>query len=206
MESIFQRVKSVISPKQAAARYGLNVLRGDWVCCPFHHDRHPSMKLYPDHYHCFSCKATGDVINLTAELLQVSPYEAARKLESDFNAGYRSVIAQVNAPARKHIALSLAQILQLSHATDVLRSARDVLEDWKSAFAPRTPDEYWDPHFVEACHRLPLIEYMLDLACSPDDKDRLFLITEFGKEVEKLEQSVFRRGTEGNGTSAKLSA
>ena len=166
MESIFQRMKSIITPKQAATRYGLNVLRGDWICCPFHHDRHPSMKLYPDHYHCFSCKATGDVINLTAELLQVSPYEAARKLESDFNAGYRSVIAQVNAPARKHIALSLAQIPQLSHATDVLRSSRDVLEDWKRAFVPRTPDEYWNPHFVEACHRLPLIEYMLDLACS----------------------------------------
>ncbi|MBR3431212.1 MAG: DNA primase [Clostridia bacterium] len=206
MESIFQRVKSVITPKQAATRYGLNVQQGDWICCPFHHDRHPSMKLYPDHYHCFSCKATGDVINLTAELLQVSPYEAARKLESDFNAGGCSGIAHVKATTGKYFVLDSSQIRWLSHATDVLRSARDVLEDWKSAFAPRTPDEYWDPHFVEACHRLPLIEYMLDLACSPDDKDRIFLITEFGKEVGKLEQSILRRGTEGNGRSTKLPA
>lgn len=62
MESIFQRVKSIVTPKQATAQYGLNVQHGDWVCCPFHHDRHPSMKLY-DEPHDWETRNICDIVN-----------------------------------------------------------------------------------------------------------------------------------------------
>lgn len=41
--------------------YGIHAVRG--MCsCPFHGaDRHPSMKIFPDGFHCFACGAHGDI-------------------------------------------------------------------------------------------------------------------------------------------------
>lgn len=42
---LFTQVKMAVSVKEAAEYYGLEVKRGSMVCCPFHNDRTPSMKL-----------------------------------------------------------------------------------------------------------------------------------------------------------------
>ena len=52
--NIFEQVKESITTKQAAIQYGLNVNQNDMVCCPFHNDRHPSMKV-AERYYCFGC-------------------------------------------------------------------------------------------------------------------------------------------------------
>ena len=76
----FETVKSAVTVKQAAEYYGCKVNRGDMICCPFHDDRHPSMKLNRDYFCCFGCGATGDVIDFVARLFGLSSYEAAKKL------------------------------------------------------------------------------------------------------------------------------
>jgi len=38
-------------------------LRSGMMCCPFHEDRTPSLRIYPDHYHCFGCGAHGNQID-----------------------------------------------------------------------------------------------------------------------------------------------
>ena len=43
--NLFETVKSAVTVKQAAEYYGCKVNRGDMICCPFHDDRHPSMKV-----------------------------------------------------------------------------------------------------------------------------------------------------------------
>ncbi len=53
--NIFELVRANISPKTAAVFYGLNVDRSNRACCPFHPDRHPSMKLNDDYFYCFTC-------------------------------------------------------------------------------------------------------------------------------------------------------
>ena len=84
--NIYETVKSLVTVREAAERYGLNINRHSMACCPFHEDRHPSMKL-DERYHCFGCGADGDVIDFTAKLFHLSPYEAADKLNQDFGAG-----------------------------------------------------------------------------------------------------------------------
>lgn len=42
---LFESVKVAVTPRQAAETYGLRVLPNGMTCCPFHEDRHPSMKL-----------------------------------------------------------------------------------------------------------------------------------------------------------------
>ena len=68
---------------QAAKRYGLKVNRSGMACCPFHADRDPSMKL-DERYYCFGCGATGDAVDLTARLLDLSLKDAALQLAADF--------------------------------------------------------------------------------------------------------------------------
>ena len=57
--NLFETVKSAVTVKQAAEHYGCKVNRGDMICCPFHDDLHPSMKLNRDYFYCFGCGATG---------------------------------------------------------------------------------------------------------------------------------------------------
>ena len=45
------------------------------MCCPFHGDKHPSMKV-DSRFHCFACQADGDVIDFVGRLFQLSPYKA----------------------------------------------------------------------------------------------------------------------------------
>ena len=53
------------------------------ICCPFHADRNPSMKV-DSRFHCFGCGADGDVIDFTAKLFQLSLLQAAEKLAANF--------------------------------------------------------------------------------------------------------------------------
>lgn len=63
--------------------YGLQVRRNGIACCPFHDDKHPSMKI-DINYHCFACGAGGDVIDYVSRMFGLSQYGAARKLIDDF--------------------------------------------------------------------------------------------------------------------------
>ena len=69
---------------------GLRSKGAAWPAVPFHDDKNPSMKLNEEYFYCFGCGATGDVIDLTARLYNLSPKEAAEKLAQDFGLIYDS--------------------------------------------------------------------------------------------------------------------
>lgn len=82
-QNIFNCVKAQVTARAAAEKYGLKVKRSGMCRCPFHDDHEPSMKV-DTRFHCFGCGADGDVIDLTARLFGLEPYEAAVKLADDF--------------------------------------------------------------------------------------------------------------------------
>ena len=43
--NIFEQVKGYVTAGQAAEQYGIKINRNKMACCPFHNDRHPSMKV-----------------------------------------------------------------------------------------------------------------------------------------------------------------
>ena len=43
--NVYEAVKSKVTTRQAAEYYGIKVTGRGMARCPFHHDRHPSMKL-----------------------------------------------------------------------------------------------------------------------------------------------------------------
>ena len=80
---IFAAVKATVTTREAAVFYGLRVHANGMICCPFHPDRHPSMKV-DARYYCIGCHETGDVIDFVGRLFQLSPLDAARKIAADF--------------------------------------------------------------------------------------------------------------------------
>ena len=59
MANIFEAVREAVPVPVAAERYGLKANRAGMVCCPFHDDHTPSLKLNEDYFYCFGCSTCG---------------------------------------------------------------------------------------------------------------------------------------------------
>ena len=164
--TIFEAVKTTVAPRMAAEHFGLSVSRNGMVCCPFHDDRHPSMKLYEDHYHCFGCQANGDVIAFTSKLFSITPLEAAQKLAADF--GIREDRPSVLAKLKMYTTQAENEKLCFRVLSEYLH----ILQDRKKRYAPQAPEEEPDDRFVEACHMLECTQYMLDLLTIGSHEER----------------------------------
>ena len=172
--SIFEIVKATVSVRQAAECYGLKLSRNNMVCCPFHDDRHPSLKLDENYFFCFGCGAKGDVIDLVARLFNLSSYEAAQKLAADFGLDPKPPTAAAM-PKPKHLYIRQFQedeILCFRVLTDYLH----LLEDWKERYAPKTLEDTLDDRFVEACQMHCHIECMADVLIVGDLEERVALV------------------------------
>ena len=174
--TIFEAVKTTVAPRMAAEHFGLSVSRNGMVCCPFHDDRHPSMKLYEDHYHCFGCQANGDVIAFTSKLFGITPLEAAQKLAADF--GIREDRPSVLAKLKMYTTQAENEKLCFRVLSEYLH----ILQDWKKRYAPQTPEEEPDDRFVEACHMLECTQYMLDLLTIGSHEERAELVKDMMKD------------------------
>ena len=84
-QEFFKSIQAFV--ELSAEKYGLKVGRNGMACCPFHNDKHPSMKIDDSHYHCFGCGAHGDAIGFVAAMFGLGQYEAACRINEDFNLG-----------------------------------------------------------------------------------------------------------------------
>ena len=187
-ESVFEVVKQSVTAKEAAEHYGIAVGRGGMACCPFHDDRHPSMKV-DTRFHCFGCGADGDVIDFTARLYDLSPKEAAEKLALDFGLAYDS-----QAPPRKRYVRQKTEAQKLKekreHGWRVLTDYYHLLRKWETDYSPKTPDEDPHPRFLEAIQKKDYMGYLLDtfLDSSTEEQDRW--IAEHTSELSAIEGRV----------------
>ena len=166
MFNIFTAVKEAVTTRQAAEYYGFPVNRSGMICCPFHKDKHPSMKV-DERYYCFGCHETGDVINFVAKLYGLSNYEAAKKLSQDFGIDPHTPVptAASKAPKGKPV---WQQRKDEGYCASVLINYERLLKQWQNQYAPATPDDPWDKRFASACKTLPGISDLLDCLYSPD--------------------------------------
>ncbi|MCC8131615.1 MAG: CHC2 zinc finger domain-containing protein [Oscillospiraceae bacterium] len=177
--NIFEEAKATVSLKQAAEHYGLEPNHSGMVRCPFHEDKHPSMKLNEDYFYCFGCGASGDVIELTRRLFNLTSYEAARKLEEDF--GIK--------PSDKPIVYHKSTWKQ---DMDILFRYLRVLKRWKEWYAPKSPEYITDRHFIEACQNLEYVAYLVDKLTFSDKDERTELMNELHESgyIERLKEEV----------------
>ena len=172
--TIYETIKAAISVKQAAEHYGLKVSHNGMACCPFHNDRHPSLKLNEDYFFCFGCGAKGDVIDLVARLFNLSSYEAAQKLALDFGLDPKPPTAAAMVKPKRPYIRQFREDEMLCFR--VLTYYLHLLEDWKVRYAPKTPEDALDDRFVEACQMHCYIEYMADVLTVGDLEERVALV------------------------------
>ena len=185
--SVFETVKQSVTIREAAERYGIEVKRGGMACCPFHDDKNPSMKLNEEYFYCFGCGATGDVIDLTARLYNLSPKEAAEKLAQDFGLIYDS-----QAPPRRNYVHQKTEARKFREDRQrcyrVLSDYYYLLKKWEADRSPRTPEEEPHPRFVEAIQKKPYVDYLLDLFLYESEEEQKAWIAEHTAEITHLER------------------
>ena len=174
--NVFGTVKTSINTREAAEHYGIEVNRYGKALCPFHNDRHPSMVVYDDHYHCFACGEHGDVIDLVANLYGLPVLDAANKLAFDFGISQdkpptKEMQEQLN---RKSEAQQLRENEKLCFSA--LLAYMKLLQEWKTLYAPRSPEDEPDDRFVQASHNLDYVEYLVDLLIMGDSYERTEII------------------------------
>ena len=188
-ESVFEVVKQSVTVREAAEMYGIAVGRSGMACCPFHDDRHPSMKLNEDYFYCFGCGATGDVIDFTARLYDLAPKEAAEKLAQDFGLSYDSKAP----PRRSHVrqkSEAQARKEKREHAWRVLTDYYHLLRKWEADYSPKTPDEDPHPRFLEAIQKKDYMAYLLDTFLDSSTEEQDQWIAEHTVEIAAIERRV----------------
>ena len=111
--NLFQTVKAAVTTRQLAELYGLRPDRRGMVCCPFHGDKHPSMKV-DTRFHCFACGADGDVIDFAARLHGLSKWDAARRIAGELNLSVASGDSSPSRGAKSGAANKTSQALRAS--------------------------------------------------------------------------------------------
>ena len=172
--NIFQEVKERVTAKQVAERYGLKVARNGMACCPFHNDKHPSMKI-DQNYYCFACGAKGDAVNYVAVLFGLSQFEAAKKIIEDFslgipieqpkrkqNSGFKKIEKVPTKEERIQFVQKKIDGWARDAANVLLRYLR-WMEFWKEFYKPETMEAEWHPLFAEALQNESKISYLVDL-------------------------------------------
>ena len=192
--NIFKQTKESITTRQAAEIYGVKVNRNGMACCPFHNDKHPSMKVDKNFY-CFACGAKGDVIHFVEKFFGITPYEAAKKLADDFNIPIEMDQKKLKAISKKKKIQKKNpyQLMQEfekweKYCIRILSDYLHLLEEWKLRYAPKFPDEEWKEQFVEACNRKEPTEYFLDILLAGELAERIEFVKNKGEEVKAIEK------------------
>ena len=186
--SIYTDIKSRLTTREVAEKYGISVNHSGMALCPFHGDKNPSMKI-DKNFICFGCGEKGDVIAFTSKLFQISAYDAAKKLIEDFN---------LDIDTKK---IKPSRISQISHKreaqfTDTIEKRKkvyvkylDILEGWRVEYKPKegeTPCR----QFVEMCHNYDYIDYVVSTLCFGTIQEKVDIIVRNVKEMSELEKKL----------------
>lgn len=205
--SVFEEVKKYVTAKKVAENYGLRLNRNGMTCCPFHKDKHPSMKIDHLHYHCFGCGAHGDAIGYVAQMFGLSQYDAACKIIEDLGLPVevgRSISeeerkAYQNMCTQKQYAEFVQKRFQtwVNETISQLRECDKLIQEARELFLrSNTAIVAISNGFAYMLHQEPKIGYWLDILCTgeKEEQHKLFLID--GKEVRRIAANVKRAGDE----------
>ena len=168
-------IKRAVTTREAAEYYGLQINRTGYICCPFHHEKTPSLKLYKNgSWHCFGCGKGGDVISFVQDYFGLTFPQAMEKLNDDFHLGLpineKPTQRQQQDAARK--AYERRKMVEAQKkAEEAAKSAYYEALDYYVAIdtvvrklKPKTPDFPICDAWAEALKQLPVAEYKLEMA------------------------------------------
>lgn len=199
--SIFSEVKEHLTARQAAEYYGLQVKRNGMACCPFHDDKHPSMKI-DNNYHCFACGVGGDAVDYVSRMFGLSQYDAALKLVEDFclpisvcnkvtfNEQEKVRIRKEKAEKERIIHIKERFKKWCNQSVEVLRGCLSEIEKTGFFLRDKPPDIVFSDDYAQMLHAAPIINYWMDILCIGETAEKQELFIKDRREVEKLVQRI----------------
>ena len=191
--NLFETVKNNVNAIDVVSTAGCKPNRSRMRGCPFHNDKHPSMKV-DQRYFCFGCGAKGDAIDFVSNYYGLSLKEAAEKIASEFSLSYdnsrnsdcvqKAVVSKKNEyqiweeKKRKLFA-------QLSRLHEQRRKM-------KIEYTPKgREDSTWSPLFVLAVKDFTYVDYLYDYCMFEATEDELKgKYEEITKEMKKIEKRI----------------
>lgn len=169
-------IKSRLTTKEVFLHYGFEPNRMGEICCPFHSEKTPSLKIYDGDrgWTCFGCHKGGDAINFVREYFGLSFKDALVKINEDFSLG---IPIGEKLDRRKQLEMQKQAFLR-KREMDARKAKQEELEkaywaafeEWKRLddnrrnYAPKSPTEPLHPLFVEALKNIASAEYNLSCA------------------------------------------
>ena len=195
--NIFSEVKEHLTARQAAEYYGLKVKRNGTACCPFHDDKHPSMKI-DRNYHCFACGVGGDVIDYVSRMFGLSQYDAALKLVEDFtlpvdvkkneglNAQEKERIRKEKTEKKRIMHIQERFEKWCSQTVDILKNCISEIDSVNHFLVGKPPDIIFSEDYAQMLHAEPVINYWLDILCVGEVSERRDFFLKDRKKVEEI--------------------
>ena len=192
--NLFETVRTNVKAVDVVLMAGFQPNRSKMICCPFHNDKHPSMKV-DRRYFCFGCGVKGDAVDFVANYYGLSLKEAAEKIISDFgltynNTGYAEGVRKPIAAKRSEYQIWAEKKQELfAH----LSRLHEQLREMKMRYAPKDrEDSEWSPLFVMAAKELTYVEYLYNYCMFEATEEELKRkIDEITKEMEKIEKRMY---------------
>ena len=201
---IFKEIKEHLTARQVAEHNGLNVKRNGMACCPFHDDKHPSMKVDANYY-CFGCGSHGDAVGYVAQLFGLSQYDAACRIIVDFNLPIEIHTSMDDPEHRKarnewrrqkeerdRIIIIKERFRRwCSKAMDDLSNGYKAVQEIKEYFRSCSPEEVFSSaEYETAVKAEPVIDYWMDILCLGSEEDRQELFIKNRKGVERIAREI----------------
>ena len=183
--NVFEAVKESVSTKQVAIQYGLRPNHSGLICCPFHNDKTPSMKV-DKRFYCFGCGATGDVIDFVSKLYGIDCTHAAIKIAEDFGVNYEyrgkscksTGLKKENNIKRKYVPDEDEFNKKILSEIKKYSDCRLVLYTFKDLVSPKSIQDEWSEEYSWVARKITNIEYYLDIECLEMLRNKLRLLKE----------------------------
>ena len=142
-------------------RYGIEIDKKGFSCCPFHSEKTASFRVYKDGtFHCFGCGAHGDVITFVMKMQNLSFQDACKVLDRDITYSEQRAIERAKRKAAQKANDRKASTIKYWNAFDRWKHNEDIIE----LFKPSGPDDVPNALFLNAIEQRALLEHELNLS------------------------------------------
>jgi hypothetical protein len=176
-------IKERITSRQIMEYYGFKPNRGGYICCPFHGEKTPSLKVHKSGWYCYGCHEGGDAIEFVRLYERCRFAQAVAKIDMLFNLGlvkaekvsladiYRKRAEQKKHRDEEH-ALSASKTAFSARLdadwADCWATYRDA---WSTPADHRNARQWWN--MAEAEDMLEYIDYYQELTMKADSGEAL---------------------------------
>jgi DNA primase len=164
-------IKQRLTMRSVVERYGYDIDRRGFICCPLHSEKTPSMKIYDGDrgFHCFGCGEHGDVITFVQKVFGLTFQETLQKMDADFalNIYNEHSYEDLRKSHFEHMALQAKRERERAERERVEEKYWEAYDEWmrleenKKRYAPKDGEQL-HPLFIESIKNMEYQKYVLD--------------------------------------------